>query len=195
MNNAPQSREDAVYTSVAQQQVHNRIVQKYKYNYTYKVDGIVAASTTSPENLTITQDADFQFEKITGRAYGPCDDNGIPTQTNTDFPMPGIAAGQGFAGRGLQMAITDQGAARPLTDGFIPVELMLTPGYGIQMFLPYPVKYFARRNSVIQFDFRNQDTQAQQAIDIAINGYKFEMPEIADTLKPNEQLARGAIVA
>lgn len=192
--NGVSSREDAVYTSVAQQQVHNRIVQKYKYNFTYHIDAIVAASTTAPQNLTITQDADFQWEKITGRAFGPVDDNGIPQQSNTDFPMPGIAIGQGFAGRGLQMQITDQGAARPLTDGFIPVELLLTPGYGVQMFLPYPIKYFSRRNSVLQFDFRNQDTQAQQAIDIAINGYKFEMPEIRDTLQPNEQLARGAVV-
>jgi len=68
--NGVSNREDAVYTSVAQQQVHNRIVQKYKYNFTYHVDAIVAASTTVPQNLTITQDADFQWEKITGRAFG-----------------------------------------------------------------------------------------------------------------------------
>jgi hypothetical protein len=181
---------DAVFNSVAQQQVHNRIVQKYKFNYTYTVSSLVSPAQTNVEILAITQDADFQFEKMTGSAYGPCDANGIPTASNTDFPMPGIAAGAGFAGRGLTMKVTDSGNSRELTNGYVPVENLLTPGYGIQMYLPYPIKYFARRNSKLRFDIRNRDTQAnaRHQIDIAINGYKFQMPEMPDTLEVNQQV-------
>ena len=186
---------DPVFLATAQQQVYNRKVQKYKYNYTYQVAAIINASATTPQNLTITQDADFLIEKITGRAFGPVDTDGIPTQSNTDFPLPGIATGQGFAGRGLTLRVTDQGSARDLTNGFVPVELLLTPGYGIQFYIPYPIKYFLRRNSTLQFDFRNQDTQARHSITIALNGYKYQMPEMPDTLDVNKQVGGHAQVA
>ena len=186
-----------VFAQVAAEQIHNSEVQKYKYNYTYIISALVNPSTTTPFTLAIEQDADFLFEKITGSCYGPCDANSIPQAGNTDFPMPGIGAGAGFAGRGLTVEIEDTGSSRNLTRGAIPVELLLTPGYDQQFHLPYPVKYFAARNSKIKFLFANRDTQtnARHQVDIAINGYKFQMPIPQAQIHPTNQIANNANVA
>ena len=186
-----------VFAQVAAEQMHNAEVQKYKFNYTYTVSALVEPSTTTPFVLAIEQDADFLFEKITGSAYGPANANGIPTLTNTDFPQAGIAAGAGFAGRGLTMEISDTGSGRDLTRGAVPVELMLSPGYDLQFHLPYPVKYFAARNSKIKFLFTNRDTQtnARHQVDIAINGYKFQMPIPQADIQPTNQIRNNADVA
>lgn len=186
----------AVFKSIQQEQMHKRLNQKYKYNYTYQVEAIVANGTTAPTFLTITQDADFMIEKITGSAFGPVDSAGVPQIAGaTDFDMPGTTAG--FAGRGLSMQITDTGAARDLTNGFIPVETMLTPGYGIQLYLPYTIRYFARRNSRLRFDFRNQDTAVGlfHSITIALNGFKYNMPEPEIELHPSQEMRENAEAA
>jgi hypothetical protein len=177
-----------VYKTMVEEAAYRRLVQKYKYNYTYTLSGIIPANTTSPLILTIEQDADFFIEKITGSAYGPVAlVTGIPNGAATDFDMPGTTAG--FAGRGLQVQITDTGAGRELTNGFVPVEDIFTPGYDKGFFQPYRVNYMARRNSKIRFDFRNRDTQtnANQQVDIALNGYKYSLSE-ADIQKVMKQM-------
>lgn len=187
---------DAVYKSIQQEQMGKRLNQKYKYNYTYQVEAVVANGTTTPVFLTITQDADFMIEKITGSAFGPTDSNGTPQIADaTDFDMPGTTAG--FAGRGLSMQITDTGAARDLTNGFIPVECLLTPGYGIELYLPYTLRYFVRRNSRLRFDFRNQDTAAElfHQITVVLNGFKYNMAEPEIDLEPTKNLRQNAEVA
>ena len=186
-----------VFAQVAAEQLHNAKVQKYKYNYTYTVSALIEPSKTEPVALTIESDADFMFEKMTGSAYGPCNSNGLPQVANTDFPMPGIAAGAGFAGRGVTVEIEDSGNNRPLTRGAVPVELLLSPGYGQQFHLPYPIKYFALRTSVINFKFTNRDSQANanHQVDIAINGYKFEMPVPQTRDNPSQQIRQNANVA
>jgi hypothetical protein len=187
----------SVFKQVTAEQLQNSEVQKYKYNYTYTVSALINPATTTPFVLAIEQDADFLFEKFTGSCYGPCDANGIPTASNTDFPMPGIGAGAGFAGRGLTVEISDTGSSRDLTRGAVPVELLLTPGYDLQFHLPYPVKYFAERNSKIRFNFTNRDTQtdARHQVDIAINGYKFQMPQPGSQVRPTRQISQNASVA
>ena len=100
--------------------------------------------------------------------------------------MPGPPPGS--AGRGMEVQGTDTGAGRELTNGFVPVELILTPGYAIGFFQPYRVNYMAKRNSKIRFDFRNRDTaaDANQQVDIALNGYKYSMNE-TDILRAMQQ--------
>ena len=167
-----------VFDSLIHEAAYRRAVQKYKYNYTYTITGIIAANTTAPIILTIEQDADFYIEKFTGSVYGPVAlVTGIPGGGATDFDMPGTAAG--YAGRGMQVQITDTGAGRELTNGFVPVETILTPGYAIGFFQPYRANYMAKRNSKIRFDFRNRDTQADanQQVDITLNGYKYSLNE------------------
>lgn len=184
--------ENKVYHTIVQEAAYRRSVQLYKYNYTYTITGIIPVNTTAPIILTIEQDADFFIEKITGAVYGPVAlVTGIPGGGATDFDMPGTAAG--FAGRGLQVQITDTGAGRELTNGFVPVETILTPGYDLGFFQPYRVNYFARRNSKIRFDFRNRDTQtnANHQVDIALNGYKYTVDE-RDILLAQKAMARAA---
>lgn len=169
---------DRVYQSIVQEAAYRRSVQLYKYNYTYTLTAIVAPGGTVPVILSIEQDADFYIEKITGSAYGPCDLDGIVTPAvATDFDMPGTAIG--FAGRGISIQITDTGAGRELTNGFVPFELLFTPGYALGFFQPYRIQSLLRRNSKIRFDIRNRDTQANanQQIDIALNGVKYTVSE------------------
>lgn len=186
------------FAAVAQQQVQNREIQRFKYQFIYTVSAIVAASSTVPQFLTVEQDADFLIERITGSCLGPVDANGLYDAAGlTDFPQPGTTGGAPtFAGRGLTINVVDQGAGRDLTQGFVPVENILTPGYDVGMFLPYPFKYFARRNSNIRFDIRNRDTQGRQSCDIAVIGFKFQMPEIQDTVEqPNDVMSQNSPVA
>lgn len=165
----------SVFQSVEQETKHWREMQAVKYNYTYALSGIIDEASTEPLVLTIEEDADFLIERITGSCYGPTDADGIPQAANTDFPMPGIAVGAGFAGRGLAMQLTDMGNGRELTNGFVPVELLLTPGYDLSFHLPYPIKYYILKRSSIRVDVRNRDTQtnARHQIDIAFNGTKY----------------------
>lgn len=181
-----------VYNSLVQEAAYRRSVQLFKYNYTYTITGIIAVNTAAPIILTIEQDADFWIEKITGSVYGPCAlVTGIPGGGATDYDMPGTAAG--FAGRGMSVQITDTGAGRELTNGFVPVETILTPGYAIGFFQPFRLSYFARRNSKIRFDFRNRDTQANanQQVDITLNGYKYTADE-QDILQAQQGMAKAA---
>jgi hypothetical protein len=170
--------EGRVYQSIVQEAAYRRDVQLYKYAYTYTLTAIVAPGGTVPVILSIEQDADFFLEKITGSCYGPCTAAGIVNPANaTDFGMPGTAIG--FAGRGMSIQITDTGAGRELTNGFVPVELIFTPGYMNGFFQPYRLQLLIRRNSKLRFDIRNRDTQvgANQQIDIALNGYKYTVSE------------------
>ena len=180
---------DSVFKQIALEQIHNRKVQKYKFHFWYTVSAIIEAGQTSPFTLAVEQDADFSIEKWTGSCYGPVDEDGIPVVANpTDFPQPGTTVG--FAGRGLLVKLTDTGSGKDLSDGFIPLECLLSPGYGVNMFAPYPAKYFARRNSKIRFDFKNKDTQARQAVDMVLGGQKYQMPEMPnDFTNVNKQAA------
>lgn len=181
---------DAAFKQIALEQINNRQVQKYKYHYFYSISAIIAANTTTPFTLAIEQDADFVIEKWTGSCYGPVDANGIQVPAGaTDFPQPGTTTG--FAGRGLLVKLTDTGSGKDLSDGFIPLECLLSPGYGVNTFAPYPAKYFARRNSKIRFDFKNKDTQARQAVDMVLGGQKYQMPEMPDTLNVAQEVAKG----
>lgn len=160
---------------VQQEAAHFRAVQVNKYGFFYALNIPVANNTTLPAILTIDEDADFMCEKITGSAYGPTDVNGVrQTASATIFPLAGTTLG--YADRGLTVKVTDTGAGRVLTNGFVPLETILTPGYGVAMFTPFLFKYFVRRNSKLQFDLRNRDTTAgglYHFVSIVLQGNKF----------------------
>lgn len=155
-----------------------RRIQVSKYAFIYALNVPVANNTTLPAILTIEEDADFLVTSITGSAYGPTDVTGLRlVDSETDFPLAGTTSG--YADRGLQCKITDTGAGRLLTSGFISLETILTPGYGISLYTPYPFKYLIRRNSKIQFDIRNRDTVTDDEVtlyhftSICLNGIKY----------------------
>lgn len=152
-----------------------RRVQLTKYAFIYVLNVPVANNTSLPASLTIEEDADFLVHSITGSAYGPTDVNGArQTSVATIFPLAGTTVG--YADRGVMARITDAGAGRILTNSFVPIETILTPGYGISMDQPFPYKYLIKRNSKIQFDLRNRDTTAggyYHFVSIALHGTKY----------------------
>lgn len=166
---------------IAMEATQFRQKQLSRYAYLYTLNVVVANNTTFPAVLPIEQDADFLITSITGSAYGPCDINGVRSlNASTDFPLAGTASPSGatlpaVADRGLMIQITDTGAGRTLTNGFIPVECLLSPGYGVARSIPQPFEYFVLRNSKLAFDIRNRDTQSglYHSVSISIYGFKY----------------------
>lgn len=152
--------------SVQLEASHFREVQISKYQFVYTLNVSVANNVTLPAFLEIKQDADFRFERIMGAMLGPTNVNGIrQINASTDFPLAGtvVPSGAGlgaYADRGLMFKITDTGAGRELTDGFVDAVTMLSPGYGLSLGVALPFSYYALRNSKIRFDIRNRDSVA-----------------------------------
>lgn len=154
-----------------------RRIQLTKWSFIYALNVPVQNNSTLPALLTIEEDADFMCERITGSCYGPTDVNGARVvASNTIFPLAGTTVG--FADRGVMTKILDTGAGRVLTNGFVPLETILSPGYGLSLYQPYPFRYLIKRNSKLQFDLRNRDTTVDAAagyhfVSICLHGTKF----------------------
>lgn len=162
------------FQSVVAQLQHERETQKYKYSYVYSVSGAVENGKTTPINITIQEDADFVCKYLTISAYGPTNSSGVrQTASNSDFLLAGITAG--YADRGLQVKITDIGSSRDLTNGYVNLELMGAPGYGVQMHMPFPYSTTFKARSQIKFDFKNRDSVASlyHFVSIAMVGFKY----------------------
>jgi hypothetical protein len=170
--------------AVNNEAAHFRAIQLSKFQFAYVLNIAVANNSTLPAFLTIQQDADFKIERITGSCLGPTDANGIRSiDASTDFPLAGTAVPSGpglgaYADRGLLARITDTGAGRELTSGFIPLETILTPGYGLSKGPDFPFSYYALRNSNFRFDLRNRDTTDDlfHFCSIVLTGYKYDVP-------------------
>jgi len=158
--------------------------QAVKYNFTYPQTVVVPNNGQRSFQIVVDADADFYAERLTGSALGPCDTNGLRlTSQPTNFPYLGTTVG--FADRGLMVNIKDGGSRVDLTDGFVPLELIFTPGYDVGTFyIPFPFRYFVRRNAKLVFTFLNRDTKVGIApetvgsqlfhfVGASLNGYKF----------------------
>jgi len=168
---ARQINENAVFASLANEAQHLGTVQAMKFDYTYTLSGSVAGQATSSFFITIEQGSDFQGLYLTGSCFS------YDAVNASSFPTPNTLGLTAWAARGLSAHITDMRSGRELVSGFIPLELLLTPGYGINFQHPYPFKYFFLRNSQIRFDIRNRDAATRtHAFEIAINGYKILTP-------------------
>lgn len=181
---------NAAQELVATEAAHFRAQQLNKWAFMYTLNVVVRNGETFPAILSIEEDAEFQAIHITGSAYGPCSQLGVKLlNANTNFPLAGTAVPSGvglpaIADRGLAIRITDQGAGRTLTNGFIPVETFLTPGYGLTRTVPQPLKYYLLRNSQLQFDIRNRDTAVSGGetvyhhyLSLCIYGFKYQVPK------------------
>lgn len=166
------------FASVVKNLNMERETQKFKYNYTYTVSDAIPNNDIKPVFLTIQDDADFVPHRLTISAYGPTDQYGVRlVSAPTDFPLAGTSVG--FADRGLQVKITDTGSGRDLTNGFVSLELFGSPGYGVQMHVPFPYNTTFVARSQIRFEFSNRDTASQgdvslyHFVSIALNGFKY----------------------
>lgn len=167
-----------------------RSQQLSRWCFIYSLNVAIQNGQTFPAVLPIEEDAEFLAVSMTGSCYGPCSDllGTKALNASTDFPLAGTAVPSGaglpaIADRGLSLRITDQGAGRVLTNGFVPVETLLTPGYGLSRTVPQPLRYYLLRNSQLQFDIRNRDTAVGAGetplyhfLSLSIYGFKYQVP-------------------
>lgn len=158
---------------------HQREVQKNKDLFAYSL-AVAIPNNTEQQSVTLNveNDADFVTEQILGHVIGPANEEGVrQLDAETDYPLVGTTLG--YAEHGLSMRITDT-SDRPMTSGFIPVELLLTPGYREQFYIPLPWKKLFAAKSRIKFEFKNRDTKTgpdgatlYHYVSIVIKGYKY----------------------
>jgi len=165
-----------VFASIANEVAHEREMQAMRYSFIYGIADTIAVQTTLPFILTIDQGSDFKCIAMTASMFN------YDATDATDFPIPNSLGSTAWAGRGLSMMMTDTNAGRDLTSGFIPMELIGTPGYGLNFQNPYPFRYYFRRNNKIRFDVRNRDGvtdsgRSATEFAIALLGYKIVTPE------------------
>lgn len=177
-NNPEMSRQIAgspVFSNILEQLKHERTVQQMRYPFVYCLSDSIAGQATQPFTLTIEQGTDFKTLFITGQAYSYEDTAGGGDATT--FPIPNALGVADWAGRGLSAQITDSRSGRQLTSGFVPFELLFSPGYGMNFQNPLPFKYHFVKNSKVVFDIRNRDNADRtHYFDIALIGYKIETP-------------------
>ena len=159
------------FSAIMNQLMHEREVAaiKHKYVYSFTKDAI-AGQTSAPVIVSIEQGSDFLCEEIymSAFSYDACN--------NTSFPMPGATA---FACRGLSIQITETGSGRDLTNGWIPIELLATPGYGVNI-QAHSLKWHMlfQRNAKIRFDVRNRDGALRtHDLSVAMVGSKIYSPQ------------------
>jgi len=163
--------DNPVYGAIANEVAHEREVQSVRWNYTYVLNDEIVGQQTLPFSILIEQGTDFHCKLLTASAFD------YDSQNATDFPIPNSAGSTAWAGRGLSLRIVDTNSSRELTSGFVPFELLGTPGYGMNFQRPYPFRYFFYRNTRIRFDVRNRDNSDRtHAFSIALNGYKILSP-------------------
>jgi hypothetical protein len=163
--------ENPVFAAIANEVTHAREVQAMRYTYIYGFADEIIGQQTLPFILTIEQGTDFHCLWLTASCFSYDD------QADSDFPIPNSLGVTAWAGRGLSVAITDSNSGRELTSGFLPMELIATPGYGLNFQKPYPFKYHFYRNNKIRFDVRNRDNANRtHQFAFALLGYKIVTP-------------------
>lgn len=147
--------------------------QRGQFHRLYAGSCVVPGGGTNQIEIQIDGDGDFLAHHLSGIAAGPVDANGRPQAA------PPSAFGGLTATRGLQVSITDRGSGRNLTNGFVDVALLFTPGYGTaatnqgQIMGPLvPWRYLFERTSLIRFEFRSTETNpaAFQYAAVALHG-------------------------
>lgn len=168
------------FEDITQEELHFRKVQLNKYSHAYHLTALcpvedwewgVNRSVITRAILEAEEDADVHFTRMTGSVIAPVDANGQMTADvglDSAFLAAGVTSGR--MERGLSMHISnfstgvdltarfqDPQAGATLRNDFIPVETLLSPGYGFSFYKPYPFEYFLPRNQKMLFQFRNRD--------------------------------------
>lgn len=158
--------------------------QLVKYDFVLSGTLAVPNGGSASLILNVEQDADFLIEEMTMALYGPTDVNGIPIAAGaqTNFPTPAVGGPIQVATRGVTCQLQDTGPGRFLIPFQTPCELIATPGYGSQFYIPWKSRYLALRNSKLQFIFQNRDSALNTTpavlqyhyVEVALHGKKYE---------------------
>lgn len=166
-----QISEHPTFEAVIAEVNHERDMQAMRYSYVYTLSETITGQQTLPFNIQIEQGTDFKSLWLTASCFS------YDSENATDFPVPNGLGVTSWAGRGLSVMITDTRSARTLTSGYVPIELLGTPGYGLNFQQPFPFKYFWYRNTKIRFDVRNRDNADRtHRFEVALYGYKIVTP-------------------
>lgn len=103
--------------------------------------------TTVPVTFDITQEASFLCDIMTGK----------------------IVPADGTTFTGILLQLFDNNTE--LTDGFIPLENILSPGYGTQLFFPHKMQYIFERNNKVRCNIQNI-SGVDQAVSLTFSGEK-----------------------
>lgn len=163
--------------------------QKKRYWRSQPISTLVGCAGATVGNtqtifLSTKQDGEFISDLLTISAIGPVNSSGyVPAaapQTQTGFPSGRATGTVNLAARGLSLRITELGSGRLLTDGYVPLELMGTPGYGSFMREAFPFRYTFRKEAKLQIELVNKDiavlnggADAYHQISLALFGKKF----------------------
>lgn len=166
------------FEDIIQEELHFRKVQLNQYSHAYHVTAFCPVEATAANRDIITraileaeEDADVHFTRISGSCIGPVNQDGQSVGAAVPaFLAAGVTAGR--ADRGVSVCISnwstgqnltgryqDPQAGATLRNDFVPVELLLSPGYGFTFYRPYPFDYFLPRTQKILFEFRNRDSR------------------------------------
>lgn len=107
----------------------------------------IPAGTTQMLSFDITQEAAFYSDEMTASIF--------PTNAATRT--------------GLLVQIFDNNTE--LTDGYIPMENISTPGYGVQLFYPHKFKHIFERNNKVRLNVQNISIEDQE-VSITFSGEK-----------------------
>lgn len=168
---AQEISENPTFSSLASELLHEREVQAMRWQYVYNLSGSIAGQTSQVFNITIEQGTDFLCKWLTGSTFS------YDAQNASAFPIPNSEGVTAWAGRGLSVKITDSNSGRELTSGFVPMELLCSPGYGLNFQYPFPLRYLFGRNNKVKFDIRNRDAATRtHYFEIALIGFKYATP-------------------
>lgn len=124
---------------------------------------VPANGVTTSLSIVIGNDADFELKKLLASYTIP---------TNVLSP---------YANRpSIQIRITDKASGKLLTDGFVDLNLIATPGYfGNTLFFPYKFSHFFRRSQTVLIELQNLDTNngaytaPAQSVSLCLDGLKW----------------------
>lgn len=168
------------FEDITQESMHFRKVQLNQYAHAYHLtalcpvedwEGAVNRSIITRAILEAEEDADVHFTRMSGSVIAPVDANGQMTADvglSSAFLAPGVSSGRMMAGLSVRISnwstgvnltgrYQDPQVGATLENDFIPVGLLLSPGYGFTFYKPYAFEYFLPRNQKLLFEFRNRD--------------------------------------
>lgn len=126
-------------------------LQSEQYNFFIPLTGVtvLADSVNTPASVQIGSDGDFAIKKITG--------DFVPNASSLCT---------------ISVKISDQGRGNNLTEGYVPLNLFLSPGSSTNaLFFAWDFNYILRATSTLQLDFLNTDT-SNRAVNLLFFGEK-----------------------
>ena len=151
--------------------------QKETMRYIYPTQKIVVAAATgnnpgsSDYQLVIGADADFHILGVTG-SYGFLYAKNPAEPVSSTNPIIAHSAPQDGA-EDVAVRMTDAATGRLLTEGYVDLELFMSPGAaGNPLRLIYEMDHIITRSKHIRLEFLNYDSDICQ-VQMAFHGRKY----------------------